>query len=216
MGGWNLPPGCGPLPGEEPDPCEDCWNVDENDICPVGDISKMTNEDFDKCPVHCMVDKCENCGKRMRALLGYLPKEYIVGNPWDGPVGCCSKNCAEELKAKYDAEIEKMRKEEEAAAQAYEEAVENYEGSPEEWSQMLNMGIITEKEYKQKMKAFNKQDRKYRRRMKIKNFKKKFTKQPCQRCRRELKKPTLKIYHGWGGCPFEILDKEGKHGKDNL
>lgn len=34
--GWSLPPGCGTLPGEEPDPpCEVCGNDVDSCICPV-------------------------------------------------------------------------------------------------------------------------------------------------------------------------------------
>lgn len=110
MGGFNLPPGCGTLPGEEPDPCEGCWNIDEDgETCIAGNITSK-DFNFDMCPVHRMVDACLHCGKKMKALIGKLPKEYIANNPFeDGPIGCCSEKCAKEQQAKYDKEIEAMR-----------------------------------------------------------------------------------------------------------
>lgn len=183
MGSSNLPPGCGMLPGEEPNPCEDCWNQDEDgEICAAGD---QTSKDFnfDMCPVHSMVDKCGNCDKKVNALIGYLPKSYVIGNPWDGPVGCCSEKCAQELKAKYDKEIESMRLSEEQAAEAHEKAMENYEGGPEEWEMMYNMGSVTKKEYKEKMRKFKKEDRRFKRRLWVRNVKKKWSDKKRHDCK---------------------------------
>lgn len=183
MGGCTCDSCMGRGPDEPPNLCEDCWNIDENDICPVGDISTMKNEDFDKCPVHSMVDKCGNCDKKMGALIGYLPKSFVIGNPWDGSVGCCSEKCAQELKAKYDKEVELEMQSEKENAEAHEKAMENYEGGPEEWEMMYANGIVEKKEYTKMMKKFKKEDRRFKRRLWVRNAKKKLSDKKRHDCK---------------------------------
>jgi hypothetical protein len=43
--GWSLPPGCGKLPGEEPDPpCKTCGKDVDNCICPECPVCGVVGE----------------------------------------------------------------------------------------------------------------------------------------------------------------------------
>lgn len=120
--GWSLPPGCGTLPGEEqnyPPFCEDCPayfelktdpKKDAVGYCPAGPWEK-NGPDFDRCPVVGFVQICAGCKKRVGLFKRDIPQDHVV-NGIEETMFCCSKGCADTLKAKVDAEIKEMMNQE--------------------------------------------------------------------------------------------------------
>jgi len=145
--GWSLPPGVSTLPGEEYIPCEDCRNIDDNGNCPAGDSEKP---DWDMCPVVNFIDKCDRCGKSLKVLMKYMPKEHIVCEYFSGePIYCCSKECADKVRLENDKNAEA----EEKARKQYEELADNLPPTEDELRTLYHMGIISKEEYEGQVKC---------------------------------------------------------------
>jgi len=137
-GGFNLPPGCGMLPGEEPEPpCVDCeeWVDDddpENQKCKIvpmieSKYSGMLEPDLDMCPKIAMINKCPVCEKEINKLRGEIPKDHWGDHAWEGSIPTCSKECAEEQNRRCEEDIKQLTKNEQEMEEMEKRADEEEE-----------------------------------------------------------------------------------------